>query len=94
MAQSKIRHFDSKINAISRLIDSAIILVTFVALMDLFAIDWQPKHVWSLLFSIILFHFFAESQDAYRSWRGTYVRDEVTAVVFSLGNQYCNTGCY
>ena len=85
MAQSKIRHFDSKINAISRLIDSAIILVTFVALMDLFAIDWQPKHVWSLLFSIILFHFFAESQDAYRSWRGTYVRDEVTAVLFSWG---------
>ncbi|HAD32595.1 MAG TPA: undecaprenyl-phosphate glucose phosphotransferase [Methylophaga sp.] len=85
MAQGKIRHYDSKINAISRLIDSAIILVTFLALMDLFAIEWQPKHVWSLLFSIILFHFFAESQDAYRSWRGTYLRDEVTAVLFSWG---------
>ncbi len=85
MTQSKIRHFDSKINAISRLIDSAIILVTFIALMDLFAIEWLPKHVWSLLLAIILFHFFAESQDAYRSWRGTYVREEVTAVLFSWG---------
>lgn len=85
MAQGKIRHYDSKINAISRLIDSAIILVTFLALMDLFAIEWQPKHVWSLLFAIILFHFFAESQDAYRSWRGTYLREEVTAVLFSWG---------
>ncbi len=28
---------------------------------------------------------FAESQDAYRSWRGTYVREEVTAVLFSWG---------
>lgn len=85
MAQGKIRSYDSKINAISRLIDSGIILLTFLALMDVFAIVWEPKHVWSLLFAIILFNFFAESQDAYRSWRGTYLRDEISTVLFSWG---------
>lgn len=83
MAQVTLRSYESKINAISRLVDSAIILLTFLALMALFAISWEPIHVWSLLFSIMLFHFFAESQDAYRSWRGTYLRDEITTVLFS-----------
>lgn len=83
MAQGKIRSYDSKINAISRLIDSGIILLTFLALMDIFAIDWEPVHVWSLLFAIIFFNFFAESQDAYRSWRGTHLRDEVAVVLSS-----------
>lgn len=81
--QGKIRRYDSKINAISRLIDSAIILVTFLALLDLFQQEWQPIYVWALLFSIILFNFFAESQDAYRSWRGTQIREEVSTVLFS-----------
>jgi len=79
----KIRRYDSKINAISRLIDSGIILLTFFAAIDLFQAEWQPIYVWALLFAVILFNFFAESQDAYRSWRGTHLRDEITTVLFS-----------
>lgn len=78
-----IRRYDSKLSAISRLIDSSIILLTFLALIDIFQSTWQPIYVWALLFSIILFNFFAESQDAYRSWRGANLRDEVEIVVFS-----------
>lgn len=81
--QGKIRRYDSKINAIARLIDSGIIILTFFAVIDLFQIEWQPTYVWALLFSVILFNFFAESQDAYRSWRGTHLKDEVTTVLFS-----------
>ena len=31
----------------------------------------------------MLFNFFAESQDAYRSWRGTQVREEIVSVLTS-----------
>lgn len=81
--QGKIKQHDSKINAISRLIDTSIILLTFWALSDIFRIEWQPLHVWIALFSVILFNFFAESQDAYRSWRGTYLREEISTVLLS-----------
>jgi putative colanic acid biosynthesis UDP-glucose lipid carrier transferase len=81
--QGKIRRFDSKINAISRLVDSSIIVLTFLASIDIFHIVWQPIYVWTLMFAIILFNFFAESQDAYRSWRGTYLREEISTILFS-----------
>jgi putative colanic acid biosynthesis UDP-glucose lipid carrier transferase len=83
MGQGRIRRYDSKISALSRLIDSGIILLTFLALIDVFNMDWQPIYVWALLLSIILFNFFAESQDAYRSWRGTQLREEVSSLIFS-----------
>jgi len=82
-SQGKIRRYDSKINAISRLVDSGIILLTFLALIDLFQASWQAMYVWALLFSIILFNFFAESQDAYRSWRGGDLFEEISTVLFS-----------
>ena len=81
--QGKIRQYDSKINAIARLIDSGIIFLTFLATKDLLAVDWAPPHLPIIFASIILFNFFAESQDAYRSWRGAALRDEVSAVLFS-----------
>ena len=65
--QGTIRRHDSKLSALSRLIDSSIILLTFLALIDIFQAEWAPVYVWALLFSILLFDFFAESQDAYRS---------------------------
>ena len=83
MAQGKIRRYDSKINALSRLVDSGIILFTFLALIDLFHVEWTPLDVWGVFLAIILFNFFAESQDAYRSWRGTQVREEVVSVLSS-----------
>ena len=81
--QGKIRRYDSTINALSRLIDSAIILLTFLALIDLFHVRWESLHIWGILFAILLFNFFAESQDAYRSWRGTQVREEIVSVLTS-----------
>lgn len=83
MAQGKIRRYDSKINALSRLVDSGIILFTFLALIDLFHVEWTPLDVWGVFLAIILFNFFAESQDAYRSWRGTQIREEVVSVLSS-----------
>ncbi|MFT6910099.1 MAG: putative colanic acid biosynthesis UDP-glucose lipid carrier transferase [Oleiphilaceae bacterium] len=79
----KIRRYDSKVNAISRLADSGIILLTFFAAIDLFDVEWQSIYVWVMLFSIMLFNFFAESQDAYRSWRGTYLGEEIQTILFS-----------
>lgn len=83
MGQGKIRRYDSKINALSRLIDSGIILLTFLALIEIFHVEWVSLYIWGILFSILLFNFFAESQDAYRSWRGTQMREEIVSVLSS-----------
>jgi len=81
--QGKIRQYDSKINAISRLIDSAIIFLTFVSVLAVSQVDWTGAYLPAVFGAIILFSFFAESQDAYRSWRGTGMRAEIDAVLFS-----------
>jgi len=81
--QGKIRKYDSKINAIARLIDSVIILLTFLSIADLLAVEWVTLYLSVTLTSIVLFNFFAESQDTYRSWRGLGARDEIGAVLFS-----------
>ena len=81
--QGKIRRYDSKINAISRLIDSAIIFLTFVSVLAFSDVDWAGAYLPIVFSAVILFSFFAETQDAYRSWRGTGMRAEVDAVLFS-----------
>ena len=81
--QGKIRRYDSKINAISRLVDSAIIFLTFVSVLAISQVDWAGAYLPAIFGAIILFSFFAESQDAYRSWRGTGMRAEIDAVLFS-----------
>ncbi len=81
--QGKIRQYDSKINAISRLIDSAIIFLTFISVLAVSHVEWTGAYLPIVFSAIILFSFFAESQDAYRSWRGTGMRAEIDAVLFS-----------
>lgn len=81
--EGKIRQYDSKLNALSRLIDSAIILLTFLSIKNLLAVEWENLFFPVVFTSILLFNFFAESQDAYRSWRGASIRDEVEAILLS-----------
>ena len=81
--QGKIRQYDTKINAIARLADSVIIFLTFLSIINLLAVEWIPLYLPVVLISVVLFNFFAESQDAYRSWRGMGIRSEVRAVLFS-----------
>jgi len=81
--QGKIRQYDSKLNAIARLSDTAIIFLTFFALLDVFDAEWHDHYLWMLLASTIGFNFFAESLDAYRSWRGTQLTDEISTIFSS-----------
>jgi len=87
--QGRIRQYDSKINAISRLVDSGIIWLTFIASLDLLAVEWIGLYLPIVFLSIILFNFFAESQDAYRSWRGVALKDELSAILFSWLSAIC-----
>jgi putative colanic acid biosynthesis UDP-glucose lipid carrier transferase len=81
--QGKIRQYDSKLNAIARLSDTVIIFLTFFALIDVFHIEWQDRFVWMMLIATIGFNFFAESLDAYRSWRGTQLKEEMSTIFSS-----------
>lgn len=57
--QGKIRQYDSKINAISRLIDSAIIFLTFISVLAVSHVEWTGAYLPIVFSAIILFSFFA-----------------------------------
>jgi len=77
----KIRPSDSKINALARLIDTAIICTTLIALVSLFKLEWLPFYGWMLLIAVSLFSFFSESSYTYRSWRGINLPREIGAML-------------
>lgn len=81
--QGRIRQYDSKLNAIARLSDTIIIFLTFFALIDVFNVEWQDRFVWMMLIATVGFNFFAESLDAYRSWRGTQLAEEMSTIFSS-----------
>ena len=76
-----IRRYDTSISALARLIDSSIILITFWSLQAVLSQAWQPIYGWEVLLIIILFNFFAEAQDTYRSWRDTRLREALVNIV-------------
>ena len=79
----KIRPSDSKINALARLIDTAIICMTLIALVSLLRLEWLPVYGWLLLISVSLFSFFSESSYTYRSWRGISLPREISGILIN-----------
>lgn len=78
-----IRNQDAKVNAISRLVDSLIIIVTFWAILDWFEEDWISLHFWILFVGVCAFAFFSDSNYSYNSWRGHNLSSEISALFSS-----------
>jgi len=85
MGQGKIKGHDSALNAVARLIDSAIILFSFTMLAKFNGVELHPELMWMPLLFVVFYNFMAESQDVYRSWRGVYLYKEAGAVLLSWG---------
>ena len=81
--QGTIQSPDAKINAISRLVDSLIIIVTFWAILEWFQEEWIPLHFWIIFVSVCAFAFFSDTNYSYNSWRGNNLAAEISALFSS-----------
>lgn len=81
--QDIIRNQDAKINAISRLVDSIIIIVTFWAILDWFQEEWISLHFWILFLGVSAFAFFSDTNYSYNAWRGNNLSSEASALFSS-----------
>lgn len=81
--QDIIRNQDAKINAISRLVDSLIIILTFWALLEWFQETWISLHFWILFVGVCGFAFFSDTNYSYNAWRGNNLSSEISALFSS-----------
>lgn len=81
--QDIIRNQDAKINAISRLVDSLIIIMTFWALLEWFDEDWISLHFWILFVGVCTFSFISDTNYYYNPWRGNNLSSEISALFSS-----------
>ena len=78
-----IRPFHSKIMAISRAVDSLIIIASLWLSIRLFHVEWTEKHAWASIVGLILFQFIAEYNEVYRIWRGSPICKEAVRILAS-----------
>jgi putative colanic acid biosynthesis UDP-glucose lipid carrier transferase len=78
-----VRPHSAKIKAFVRFLDFAVIGITLWAIIALNGIQWDLKHSWWLLVSIIAFSVFTEFNGLYREKRGLLISKEIQNIVFS-----------
>ena len=82
-SQGTIQNSDDKINAISRLVDSLILIVTFWAILEWFQEEWISLHFWILFVGVCAFAFFSDANYSYNSWRGNSLATDISALFSS-----------
>ena len=78
-----VGHQGAKLRALSAMADSVLIVVTFLALVDIMSLEWIPLYGWVVLMAVVLYHFFAGDGGSYRSWRSNDVGAEARAVLIN-----------
>lgn len=78
-----IRPYESKIQAFARLLDSAVIGITLWAVININGFEWDSKHNWWLLVSILIFLFVSELNGLYREKRGMLFKKELKSILFN-----------
>ncbi len=78
-----IRPHSSKLNALSRLLDIAIIVITLWATSSIYHLEWDQYFLPWLLISIIAYVFFAEISEVYHQGRGGRIGEESIAIVMA-----------
>ena len=85
MKSGMIRRYDSSLSSFARIGDGAIIIGCFFLSEYLYDISLRFEDLWIPLLTILIYNFFAETQDVYQSWRGVYLYKEAGAVLLSWG---------
>lgn len=70
-----VRFHHSKILALFRAIDSALIVFMLWACLNLLGLEWNNIYTTFAIAAVIIFSFFAESNEVYYLWRGHSMRD-------------------
>jgi putative colanic acid biosysnthesis UDP-glucose lipid carrier transferase len=78
-----IRPHSNKFIALIRLLDIFVIGITLWAILDLVAVDWDNKHTWWLLISVVGFGVFSSFNQLYRSSRAMSTFTEVKLIAVS-----------
>lgn len=74
--RGKIRHHQNIISLLQKCADIVLIACTLWLVCDLFGIAWSRSVAVAGLLAAVLFYFFAEKKDLYRSWRTATKRKE------------------
>lgn len=77
----RIKPHESKLSALARLADAAIIVITLWCLIELMGLEWLPTYFVMALTAIVIFNFISEMSLTYRSWRGVGLKAEITSVL-------------
>jgi putative colanic acid biosysnthesis UDP-glucose lipid carrier transferase len=77
------RSHSNKLPIFARLLDTIVIGLTLSSILDLAAVEWDNKHTWWLLISIVGFGMFASLNDLYRSSRSMSRLTEVRLIALS-----------
>ncbi len=75
-----IKPHESKLSALARLADAAIIIITLWCLIELFGVEWISSYYAMALIAILVFNFISEINLTYRSWRGVGLGAEIVSV--------------
>ena len=77
------RPHSNKLAIFARLLDAIVIGLTLWSILDLAAVEWDNKHTWWLLISIVGFGVFASLNDLYRSSRSMSRMAKVRLIAIS-----------
>ncbi|MBK8815781.1 MAG: undecaprenyl-phosphate glucose phosphotransferase [Methylococcaceae bacterium] len=78
-----IRQHSNKLVVLARLLDVLVIGLTLWSVLDMAAVEWDNKHTWWLLISIVGFGVFASFNELYRGSRAMSTFTEVRLIVIS-----------
>jgi putative colanic acid biosysnthesis UDP-glucose lipid carrier transferase len=78
-----IRTHSNKLTVLVRLLDIVVIGLTLWSILDLATIEWDNKHTWWLLISVVGFGVFASFNELYRGSRAMSTLTEVRLIAVS-----------
>lgn len=78
-----IKPYDNKLGALANLLDILIIFTTLWIILEIYAMPWTNRNTLWLLSYAVLFHFFAEMNDLYKSNRGYKGSNEIQKILLS-----------
>src|SRR5690242_5782085 len=76
-----LRSYESAVALVQRLIDAGFIVLAQYIACRLYPQQWNEANTLAALLAVIAFHFVAEANGLYRSWRGAPMKHETFLVI-------------
>jgi undecaprenyl-phosphate glucose phosphotransferase len=76
-----LRSYESAVALIQRLVDAGLVVLALYVACRLYPQEWSEPNTLAALLAVIAFHFIAEVNGLYRSWRGAPMKHEAFLVL-------------